>query len=817
MFRNYFKVAFRNLMRSKGYTLITLASLAIGIAACLLSFLYIQDELSYDRYNEKYERIFRITNRVVREGKELNVVGTGSPVAKAMMDEFPEVENAVRFREESSVNVKIGTAVFREKRIVYSDPQFFDVFSVPLLKGDRKTVLTKPQTVMLSQTKAEKYFGTADPIGKVLRIEDEKEDWQVSGVFKDIPRTSHFHFDFIVSLATLDLTKDPSESSWNSWNFRTYLLLHRGASARNLEKKLPLLFLTHIGSEIKQSMGISAEEFMAKAKMKLYYFLQPLAAIHLHSNYTWGEFEPNGDIKYIYLFSAVSLFILFLAIINFINLSTARSISRAKEVGLRKVLGSFRLDLIKQFLSESLILCLLASGIACLLLTMLLPLFNSLTAKELALAALTTPQAIAAALVLTLLVTIIAGAYPAFLLSAFRPAAILRGQTDGSAKSGWLRRGLVVFQFAVSAVLIVCTIVVLSQMHFIQNKKLGFNKEQVLILHNTQRLENRAEILKREMVRSPHVANATLSSYLPVPSFRDMMPIAREDNPNLRQALPVSFWRIDEDYIETLDMKIVAGRNFSHQFAGDSQDVIINQAAVTYFGFKSPLGQKLIRMDEDSQKPGNFVTITSTVIGVVEDFHYESLHETIAPLVLLKGKSGANLVVRIKTGHIATVINALKKKWTALIPGEPFEYTFLDESFNEIYKSELRTGRIYVIFAALAIFIGCLGLFGLASFSAAKRTKEIGIRKVLGAAVHEVAAILIRDYVLLVGLANLIAWPVAYYLMHRWLQDFAYRAPLGLMPFVLAGLLGLAIALLTVGLLAIRAARANPVDSLRYE
>ena len=816
MFKNYFKVAFRNLSRSKGYTLITLSGLAIGIAACLLAFLYIQDELSYDRFHEKSERIFRITTRMVRDGVEINIVGAGAPAAKTMVEEFPEVENAVRFREEGSAKVQVGATVFREKRVIYSDPSFFDVFSVPLLKGDRQAVLAAPRTVVLSKTTAEKYFGAADPVGRTLRI-DDKDDWQVSGVFADIPRTSHFHFDLIASFSTLDLTTDPSMGSWMSFNFQTYLLLRPGASASGLEAKLPLLFATHLAPEIKQFMGISLEDFMTKAKMKLDYSLQPLAAIHLHSNYDGGEFEPNSDIKYIFLFSAVSLFILILAIINFVNLSTARSISRAKEVGLRKVLGSFRLDLIKQFLTESLVLCLLALAVACLLLVIILPLFNSLTAKELAVSALANPAAIAAVLALTLLVTIMAGAYPAFLLSAFRPASILRGQAGSGAGKGRLRRGLVVFQFAVSAVMIIGTIVVFRQLHYIQNKKLGFDKEQVLILRHSQLLGNHAETLKQELAKVPQVVSATLSSYLPIPSARARMPIARADNPNPRQAFPISFWQIDEDYIATLGMKIVAGRNFSAQFSGDAQTVLINQAAVRHFGLKKPLGQTLIMMDMDAEKPGAMVQVPCTVIGVVEDFHYESLREAIAPLVLRRGQSLGNLVMRLKPGQIAAVIKTLKRKWTALLPGEPFEYAFLDESLNMLYESEMRIGSIFAIFAALAVFIGCLGLFGLASFSAAKRTKEIGIRKVLGAAIHEMALLLVRDYVLLVGLANLIAWPVAYYLMQRWLQNFAYRTSINVTVFVLSGLLGLAIALLTVGYQAIRAARANPVDSLRYE
>ncbi len=816
MFKNYFKVAFRNLSRTKGYTLITLSGLAIGIAACLLAFLYIQDELSYDRFNEKSERIFRIATRMVREGTEVNIVGAGAPTARTMIDEFPEVENAVRFREEGSIKVTVGATVFREGKIIYSDPSFFDVFSVPLLKGNRKSVLTAPRTVVLSQTTAEKYFGAADPVGRTLRI-DDKDDWQVGGVFADIPRTSHFHFDLIVSFSTLDLASDPSMNAWMSFNFQTYLLLRPDASASDLEAKLPLLFATHLAPEIKQFMGISLEDFMVKAKMKLDYSLQPLSVIHLHSNYDGGEFEPNGDIKYIYLFSAVSLFILILAIINFINLSTARSVSRAREVGLRKVLGSFRLDLIKQFLTESLVLCLLALAIACLLTAIVLPLFNSLTAKELALSALANPAAIAAALALTLLVTILAGAYPAFLLSAFRPAAILRGHAWSGTGKGRLRRGLVIFQFAVSAVMIIGTLVVFRQLHYIQNKKLGFDKEQVLILRHSQLLGNHAETLKQEMVKVPQVVSATLSSFLPVPSARARTPIARSDNPNPRQAFPISFWRIDEDYIATLGMKIVAGRNFSAQLSGDGQAVIINQAAVRHFGLEKPLGQTLIMMDMDAEKPGAMVQVPCTIIGVVEDFHFESLREAIAPLVLRRGQSRGNLVMRLKPGHIAAVIKTLENKWTSLLPGEPFEYAFLDESLNLLYESEMRIGRIFAIFAALAVFIGCLGLFGLASFSAAKRTKEIGIRKVLGATIHEMALMLVRDYVMLVILANIIAWPVAFYLMRNWLQNFAYRTSMNITIFLFSGLLGLAIALLTVSFQAVRAARANPVDSLRYE
>jgi putative ABC transport system permease protein len=815
MFKNYLITSLRNIKKHKGYTFINVFGLAIGLAACILVLLYTRDELSYDRYNKNADRIHRVAARMNRDGKVMDIIGAGAPMAKALIDGFPEVEDVVRFREEDSISVKVGEKSFREKRVIFSEPSFFNVFTVPLLEGDPKTSLSSPQTMVLSRMTAEKYFGLDEPVGKILRV-DDKQDWKVTGVFEDIPRASHFHFDIICSFSTLETSKDPMMTMWMSFNFQTYILFRKGASPRDFEAKLPSLINTHMGSEIKQAMGFTLEEFLTKSNTKMDYYLQPLTDIHLRSNVGIGEFEPNSDIKYITLFSAVSLFILILAVVNFVNLATARSSGRAKEVGLRKVLGSFRRDLVKQFLMESVILSLISLILAVFLVLTFLPLFNRLSGKGMVISAVTDPLTAAAVVVLTLLVGLLAGAYPAFFLSAFRPSPILRGQLKSGLKGAPLRRILVVLQFAVSAMMILGTIVVFNQLHYIQTKKLGFNKDQVLILRNTNLLRDNAEIVKDEMLRYPQVSKASLSSFLPVPSSTIRTPVAREDEPDPRKALPISVFIIDHDYIDTLEMKIAAGRNFSREFPSDSDTVLINQAAVKYFGFDSPLGQRLTIMDI-GEGPAAMKNIPCTVIGVVEDFHYESLRDKIGPLVIRLGKSRGNLILRIKSDAIAGTIDTLKKKWQTLLPAEPFEYSFLDESFNAMYKAELRIGQIFGVFAGLAVFIACLGLFGLAAFSAERRTKEISIHKVFGATIPDIVRMLVREYILLVGAANLIAWPVAYWFMFRWLNNFAYRTGIGWPVFAGTGALTLLIALITVGYQSVKAASANPAAVLKYE
>ncbi len=815
MIRNYFVTTLRTIRKQKAFTFINVFGLAIGMAACLLAILYIGDELGYDRYNTKADRIYRLTARILRQGQEINISGAGAPVASALKEGFPEVEDTVRFREEGNIRVKAGEASFREGNVVYSEPSFFNIFTVPLLQGDAGTSLAAPRTLVLSRTTAVKYFGRDNPLGKTLHI-DGTQEWTVTGVFEDIPRASHFHFDFILSFVSLEVEKDPLASSWMSFNFQTYILFREGASPRDLESKLNPLLMSHIAPEVKQTMGISLDEFLKRSDMQLENHLQALTDIHLRAGDGIAEFEANSDIKYIALFTAVSLFILLLAVINFVNLATARSSGRAKEVGIRKVLGSFRRDLVGQFLLESLVFSLIAFLAAILLVALALPMFNQLTGKQMDLALLATPGMAASALGLVLAIALLAGAYPAFFISAFMPAPVLRGELRAGIRGGLMRRALVVFQFAVSVVLVVGTFVVFSQLRYIRNEKVGFNRDQVLVLDNTSLIGARAEALKEEMLAYPRVVRASLSGFLPVPSNRARMIVAAEDDPDGRNAPPIGVWTVDHDYLETLELNLASGRNFSRDLATDSETAILNQAAVRAFGYDEPLGKRVILHDIDEASQG-FVQHSFIVVGVVEDFNYESLRQAIEPMMLRLGTSRSRLILRIQGEDVSGTIETLRRKWTEFAPGEPFEYFFLDERFDRMYESELRIGRIFGSFAGLAVFVGCLGLFGLAAFSAAKRTKEIGVHKVFGATVPDVIRLLVREYVLLVGIANLIAWPVAYILMSGWLRNFAYRTAIGYAGFVGTGLATLLIAILTVGFQSAKAASANPAEILKYE
>jgi len=816
MLKNYLLTSLRNIRRQKGYTLINVFGLAVGIAACLLVLLYTRDELRYDRYPEKAGRIGRVLTHMNRNGEDIIISGTGTPAADFLKNTFPEVEETVRFRQSPDPLVRFEDRSFREKRVFHADPSFFKVFSIPLLAGDMQTALAEPNTLALSRDTALKYFGSLDAVGKTLRI-DDKFDYKITGVFENVPRTSHFHPDVLLSLSTLDESRQPV---WMAFNFPTYVVLRPGASLAALEAKLPALFNSHVDAELKQSMGVSMDDFLKKSKMAISYELQPLTRIHLYSAGSRNDFEPGGDIKSIYLFSIVALFILILAAVNFVNLSTARSSGRAKEVGLRKVLGSQRSSLVNQFLVESLLLSLIALTFAVVLVALTLPVFNSLAGKELVLSGLADPSTAATAFLVTLAIGLLAGAYPAVLFSSFRPSSILRGEFRTGMRGGKLRRGLVVFQSAVSVLMIIGTIVVFRQMHFIRTTNLGFNKDQVLVVGKSSLLGDRAEILKDEVKRLPQVRNASLSSFLPVPSSRARLPIAREDEPDPYKAVPVNFWRIDEDYLDTLQIKVAEGRNFSRALPTDADAVLINRAAAAHFRFTNPVGRKLILADmEDENGDGlpEKKAVGLNVIGLVEDFHFESLRQTIAPLVILFAGSRGNLILRVHPEGIPSLLKTLQSKWASLLPGEPFEYAFLDARFEAMYAADLRTGRIFGVFAALSVLIGCLGIFGLASYAVSKRAREIGIHKVLGANREDIVRLMLREQVLLTAASNLIAWPVAYVLMMNWLKEFAYRTQIGWMVFAGTGLLTLLITLLTVGGHAAKAVATQPAFVLKNE
>lgn len=807
MFKNYFETALRNLIRHKGYSLINITGLAIGMACCLLIFMFVTEELSYDNYSQYADRIVRVAGAFKYGGREFNMATVPAPMAKTLVNDYPEVEDAVRFRRRGSYILKYGENSFKEQRFVFSDATLFKIFGIPLLKGDPETALKEPNSLVLSKKTAKKYFGTQNAIGKIIKV-DNKDDYKVTGVFEKIPGNSHFHFDVIASLESL---QESREQVWLSNNFNTYLLLGKHTDPKALEAKFPEFIKKYFAPQVEKFLGQSLEKLVASGNASISFYLQPLRRIHLYSDLR-SEMSHNSDIKYIYIFSAIALFILIIAAINFMNLSTARSAGRAREVGIRKVVGSARGQLVRQFLIESMILSVISMSIALVLIKLVLPFFNSLSGKEFVMSNFYHWEILLVVIAVTLLTGIFAGLYPAFLISAFQPISVLKGQLKSGVKSGWLRSGLVVFQFAASIILIISTMVVMNQLKYIQEKKLGFNKEEVLILQNAYLLDKQAEAFKNELLTHPQIKSATISSYLPVPSNRNSTAVFPEGQVANKNSTSIQNWDIDYDYFKTLGINIIKGRNFSREFSTDDSAAIINQQAAKQFGWQNPIGKKLsgvVSLKGDMK--------TFTVIGMVEDFHFESLRSSIGPMVLFLEESKEFISFRIDTHDIPGTINLLRSKWDKFLPGQPFAYWFLDERFNNIYQAEQQLGNIFGVFTLLAIFIGCLGLFGLAAFISEQRTKEIGVRKVLGASVSSIIRLLSREFVILVGIANVVAWPIAYVIMKQWLQDFAYRASLTITIFIVSGVMAVVIALLTTGYQAIKAALSDPVKSLKYE
>jgi putative ABC transport system permease protein len=809
MLRNYFKIAWRHLAKNKLHASINIVGLAIGLATCLLISVFVLDELSYDRFHQNADHIVRVVLRgSINGGEPLGEANVMPPVAPTLRASFPEIQRTLRLRDNGFPRLTYGEKTFREDRFAYADSTLFEVFTLPLLKGDPKTALVQPNSVVITQKTAQRYFGGADPMGKVLTLEGQTP-FNVTGVMANVPRNSHFHFDLFASMASLP---EATSTNWLQSNFFTYLLLREGTDARALESKLPHVVEEHMLPPLEKMLGASQAEIRQKGT-QLGLFLQPLTDIHLRSDLKpQTELEPGGDIRYVYLFGAIALFVLLLACINFMNLSTAGATNRAKEVGIRKVLGSARGSLVNQFLAESALLTALSLVLAVGMVRFLLPLVNTLSGKELTLATEQAPIYLLSLLGLGILVSVLAGGYPAFFLSSFRPIAVLKGGTMATGTNrGRLRSGLVVFQFLVSICLIIGTAVVYQQLRFIQTIRLGYDKEQVLVLDGTGALGKNEDVFRRQLMRDSRVVNVSQSGYLPSDRYHTGL-IAMQPDRSEAQLTRMAFFGIDERYLPTLGMKLVAGRNFSLDFPSDSTGVLINETAARLFGWtKNPIGRMLTH---PSVREGDRTRLYR-VIGVVRDFHFRSLHEQIAPAVMVLGDNSGALILKTRTDDLAGLLASLKTKWAAFQPGEPFEYSFLDESYQDSYAAERRTGAILALFAGLTIFVACLGLFGLATFTAEQRTKEIGVRKVLGASVASIVGLLSKEFLQLVFLALLLAAPVAWYAMSQWLQNFAYKITIGWWVFAGAGLLAMTTALLTVSVQAIRAARANPVESLR--
>ncbi|HEY4061662.1 MAG TPA: ABC transporter permease [Puia sp.] len=809
MFKNYLKTALRNLWKNKGFSLINILGLAIGLATCLLIIIYVMDELSYDRFNEKADRTYRLDGDIKFGGNHFILAVAPAPAGPAMRKDYPEIETAVRFRWNGGFLVKKGSQNIREDRVVFADSTLFDVFSFPLIAGDPHTALVNPHTIVISETIAKKYFNSTDVLGKILVMNDSI-NYKVTGVMRDIPSQSHFHSDFFVPMTELEDSR--SNDNWLSNNYNTYIVLRKGADPHRLEAKFPGMIQKYISPLLQQAVHISLEDFF-KAGNFVGFSLMPLTDIHLHSNKT-AEMGPNGSIQYVYIFSAIAIFILLIACVNFMNLSTARSSNRAKEVGIRKVLGSLRGHLIAQFIAESVLISfislLLALGIAWLM----LPVFNDLAAKQMSIGLFSRTWLAPCLLALVLVVGLLAGSYPAFFLSSFRPIEVLKGKVAAGFKTGWLRNSLVVFQFGISIFLMVGTAVIYRQLGYIRSRPLGFDREQVLIVHNGWGLgQSGARAFRDGLLKLPGVEGTTMTGFMPTGDNRNDDAFFLTPELDQKKAISMQRWSVDENYVPVLGMKMMAGRNFSKDFKTDSDAVVINEAAARMMSFSDPMEHKVYELEDLKTKKVKAYRI----IGVLKDFNFNSLREVVTPLALFLQEDRGSFAMRVHTTHMSQLVQEVENGWKKIAPGQPFSYSFMDEDFNTLYKSEQRMGGISLSFSLLAIFIACLGLFGLAAYAAEQRTREIGIRKVLGATVGGIMRLLSRDFLRLVLLSALIAFPFAWWAMHRWLQDFAYRISIGWEVFALAAVLSVGIALLTVSFQALRAALANPVKSLRSE
>jgi len=807
MFKNYLKIAIRNLWKNKGFSAINIFGLASGLAICLLIIFYVNNELGYDQYNTKADRIYRIDGDLRFGGNHFVIAQAPDPMGPTLKQDFPQVEQYVRFRNHGGIMVKKGNENVEEDKVVYTDSTLFSVFTLPMIQGDPSTALTEPNSVVITESTAKKYFNSTDVVGKSM-IFGDTGNYKITGVIKDIPKQSHFHFDFFISM--YGQLSSYEINQWTSNNFNTYIVLKKGTDADNLSSQLNGFVMRYVAPVFK-SLDITEEEFKKQGNY-LHYNLMPLEKIHLYSNRS-GELEANGNIEYVYIFSLIAFFILLIACVNFMNLSTARSANRAKEVGVRKVLGSLRKNLVTQFLSESILISFISLALALVIAALLLPYFNQLSGKDMTLNLFLKPWLLPAAILLMIVVGLIAGSYPAFYLSSFKPVQVLKGKLAKGFKSSWLRSGLVVFQFSISIILVIGTLVIYTQLNYIRNKDIGFDRSRVLIIKNTDALGNQAKVFEDEIKKLNGVENGTMTGYLPTAGWRSDSPLFPDATTDTKNAVSTQIWRIDENYIPTLGMKMAEGRNFSIDFPTDSSAIIINEAAARLLGFKDLLNKPLYYMNDFPKKD----LTKYHIIGIVKDFNFNTLREVVTPLCFLYQPQNSSIAFRIHSANMPVLISMIENKFKELAPEQPFSYSFMDEDFNKTYSDEQRMGGISMTFSVLAILIACLGLLGLITFAAEQRAKEIGIRKVLGANGRDIVSMLSKDFLKLVLIASLIAIPLAWWAMNKWLQGFAYRIEISWWILVSAALLAIFIALLTIFYQAIKAAIANPVKSLRSE
>jgi len=815
MLSNYLKVAWRNIVRKKGFSFINITGLAIGMTVCLLILLFVQYELSYDSYHKNAEDLFRLERQWLSpDGSVRGGFASLAPSFVVFLEkEFPEIENAVRIFPFETTLVSVGDIHYEEKRFYFAEEDIFDVFSIPLVKGDPKTALAEPDGLVISQSMARKYFRDENPVGKQMKI-DQTYLLQVTGVMEDTPSNTHVYFDFLAPYLALKGIRGSGERDYfhGTRNFTdnvtfAYVRFSPGTDPAAVKAKIPGFMDRVLGTRKDKDGNI------VPASQGNTIFLRKVTDVHLHSH-TSKELEANGDIRYVNLFTIIAIFVLVIACINFMNLSTARATQRAREVGLRKVVGANRRRLMTQFLGESLVVALMAIVLALVLVVLLLPAFNAFASRNISFGLLFNPVGLLTVLGVFFLTGIASGFYPAMYLSAFRPAVILRGELTRGTRGVLMRKILVVFQFAISVALIVSVGVVYKQMRFLQNADLGFERENIVMLRADQVIKQNWQDFKQQITGSPHILFATLSKRAPTGRLLDSPGFRTEVN---GQALTSPFSmphnRVEYDFFKTYGMEIITGRDFSIEYPTDANKAfILNETAVRRLGLERP--EDAVGMPMSTIAP----FLSGNVIGVVKDFNYESMHHEIIPIITYIQPIQANTVsIRIASGRIREALSDAEVVWKRFNPEYPFQYEFLDDRIAEQYRNEDRMMQMFGYFSLFAIFIACLGLFGLASFTAEKRTKEIGIRKVLGATLSNIMLLLSKEFTLLVLVSNIIAWPVSYFAMQSWLNNFAYKTGIGWIVFVLAGFLTLVISLLTVSYQAIRAALTDPAVAIRYE
>lgn len=799
MLKNYFKIAWRNLLRHKVYSAINILGLAIGISACVLIFLFVRDELTYEEHFDKADRIFRITNDINLQGQTDRFALTPFPLADNLKKDYPVIEAITRVMPIGKQTVWYQEKAFNEENVFFADSTFFRIFNYPFLYGDPATALNQPKSIVITEELAQKYFGSAEnAMGKALQF--SKNSHKVTGVIHD-PGHSHFKLNALLSLNTFDENvRKQFIGDWFRMSLYTYVLLPDADKKAAFEQDLGQFYEKTIVPWMKEN----------KLAASLQYHLQPLPDIHLDNTFSY-DISPAGNRSYVFIFGFVAFFILLIACINYMNLSTARSAKRAKEVGLRKVIGAHRSQLVKQFIGESVLLTFLAILVALALVEIFLPYFNSLTEKNFSLSYFGNGSFLVILVFIIAFVGLVGGSYPAFFLSAFKPVDVLKSDKNPRGTNAWLRRALVVAQFTISLIMIIGTLVVFSQMQFLKNNNLGFNKEQVLVIdvpNGDTTLVNKLPWIKQEFLTNPNITKVSNAAFIPGERSSRLLFYAEAPDGKMEEKTINTIF-VDYDFLNLMQIKLLDGRNFSRNIStDDSLAYIINETAAKWLGWENPLGK---RMESGLGGKGK-------VIGVVKDFHVTSLHNKIEPLaIMLTRKSQGYLMARVNAENLPATISFIEQKWKAFDPKHPMEYFFLDENFNKQYRAEEKMLTAFGYFAALTILIACLGLYGLASFTAEQRTKEIGIRKVLGSSVSEIMLLLSKDFAWLVLISIILATPLAWYGMHHWLQNFAYRTEIHWWIFALAGFAALVIAMLTVSFQAGKAARLNPIKALRAE